>query len=81
MADDFIYQVFNILPEKHGIENQSHDLTFGSLSTLTSLCVHSISKVVSAPGSQVKQRSSLFSLGFCVKSIANGSLYFFLLII
>lgn len=35
VADDFIYQVFNILTQKHGLGNQSHDVTFGNLSTLT----------------------------------------------
>lgn len=37
VADDFIYQKFNILTQKHGLGNQSHDLTSGSLSALTTL--------------------------------------------
>lgn len=66
MADDFIYyQIFSILTQKHGLGNQSHDLTFGSLNAFTLLDIHStINKVVSA-------------LKISFRGKANGPLYFF----
>lgn len=66
MADDFIYyQIFNILTQKHGLGNQSQDLTFGSLNAFTLLDIHStINKVVSA-------------LKISFRGKANGPLYFF----
>lgn len=71
MADDFIYQIFNILTQKHGLGNQSHDLTFESLSTLTILCMHS-SKVGSAPGSKEDPRGRPSLQGFPLRAWKMG---------
>lgn len=45
---------------KAWINNQSHELTFASLSTLTLLCMYSaVSTVVSAPGSKKTSREQI----------------------